>query len=270
MAYENIKEKFEAMGAQAVVSVGTQNMNGRRGVNRRVNYTVDVNEDRKQGDTFEVLVAPEAVADVEITIPNIDKALRHLLLAVRNGTDYNQFLCGHDERHWFVAALPHNVSNVHQAIEALKPDEAAASQNLRGVRLKNRNKRRNAGFIRQGEWFFVPVPELDKQENLIVLRNEPLQRGRRKPHMAQFLYRAGGINVYVSQQYPEGVTEKQYRNIIAKNPEVRAHFQLMTRNAKVFVKGKVAHPDHKTVALSTWHEVFTNNEEATPEMVFLD
>jgi len=33
-----------------------------------------------------------------------------------------KFLCGHDERHWFVAAVPgRGVSNVRTAMEALKP-----------------------------------------------------------------------------------------------------------------------------------------------------
>lgn len=273
MAYENVKEKFEAMGAQAVVSVGIQSLNGRRGIDRRVNYTVDVNEDRKRGDSFEVLVAPEAAGDVEITVPSIDKAARHLLLAVRNGTDYTQFLCGHDERHWFVAALPRNVGSVHQAIDILKPEEAVASQTARGVRRKNRNKRRNSGFIRQGEWFFIPSPEMDGRNDLIVYDNDPLRRGQGKPHMAQHLCRVGGETVYVSRRHPNGLTGKQYRHAIQVDGEDQAGFRQAKRDATVYVKGRIKHPDHKTVLLNGWHRVVANTEASAswrPEMRFID
>ena len=132
MAYEHVKEKFEAMGARAVVSVGTLTSNGRRGIDRRVNYTVDVNEDRDQGETFEVLVAPESADDVEITVPCIDKTARQLLLAIRNGDDYAQFLCGHDERHWFVAALRHGFPSCQTAVD--RSPRSRSEHLLRGSR----------------------------------------------------------------------------------------------------------------------------------------
>ena len=41
----------------------------------------------------------------------------------------NKFLCGHDERHWFVAAVPgRSVATVRSAMEALKPPGIAARE----------------------------------------------------------------------------------------------------------------------------------------------
>ena len=273
MAYENIQEKFEAMGAEAVVSVGAMSISPGRSNDPRINYTIDVNEKRKQGEIFEVLVATEAAGNVEITVPSIDKKIRHLLLAIRSGSDYAQFLCGHDERHWFVATLPRNVGSVRQAIEVLKPEEAASSQKVRGVRRKKRNKRRNAGFIRQGEWFFIPAPELDERKSVVVHTNEPLRRGQGKPHMAQHLCRVGGETVYVSRRHQNGLTESQYRHAVQEAEEDPAEFRLATRDATVYVKGRISHPDHKTVVLNSWHRVVANTETSAPwrpEMRFID
>ena len=47
----------------------------------------------------------------------------------------------------------------------------------------------------------------------------------------------------------------------------------MRRDMKVYVRGRVRHPDHKTVYLDGWHEVFTNTENesfAVRNVVFLD
>jgi hypothetical protein len=47
----------------------------------------------------------------------------------------------------------------------------------------------------------------------------------------------------------------------------------MRRNPKVYVRGRVRHPDHATVTLDGWHEVFSNTEhlsKAMGDVVFLD
>jgi hypothetical protein len=47
----------------------------------------------------------------------------------------------------------------------------------------------------------------------------------------------------------------------------------MTRDARVFVKGKIRHPDHATLVLPYWHQVFMNTEtraRAMREVAFLD
>src|ERR671917_139641 len=65
------------------------------------------------------------------------------------------------ERHWFVATVPESapVGTVRAAKEALKPAEVQVAQGRRGLRAGARNRRKNAAYRRQGEWFFLPVPD---------------------------------------------------------------------------------------------------------------
>src|SRR5438270_9684485 len=81
--------------------------------------TLDVQHDRK-GEFFAILRQAEGEAEVDVL--DVQPAERHLLLLVRQGKDKSKFLCGHDERHWFVAALPETapIGTVRQAKEALK------------------------------------------------------------------------------------------------------------------------------------------------------
>src|SRR4051794_7018822 len=65
--------------------------------------TLDVRADR-DGEFFEVL--PPHGTDPEIAVLDVQPSDRHLLLMVREGGEKHKFLCGHDERHWFVAAVP--------------------------------------------------------------------------------------------------------------------------------------------------------------------
>jgi len=51
--------------------------------------------------------------------------------------------------------------------------------------------------------------------------------------------------------------------------ERRLGFRMMKRDAAVFVKGEIAHPDHKTVSLECWHRVFMNTENRSMAMRFL-
>ena len=96
-----------------------------------------------------------------------------------------------------------------------------AAQARKGLKGRNRNRRHNAAFIRQGEWFFIPEPGLVVDKRL-VLRHEPLARGRGKPHWAEFLYRTGGETVYVSRDYPQGLTEPEYKALLARKPSASA------------------------------------------------
>ena len=44
---------------------------------------------------------------------------------------------------------------------------------------------------------------------------------------------------------------------------------MMKRDAAVYVRGEVRHPDHKTVYLEGWHRVFMNTENRSMAMRFL-
>ena len=126
--------------------------------------SLDVQADRK-GEFFEIVRQPGAEA--EIAVLDVQPADRHLLLLVREGKDKSKFLCGHDERHWFVAGIPETapVGTVRQAKEALKPAEVLSAQAGKRLRARARNRRKNAAFIRQGEWFFLPAPDVVVDES---------------------------------------------------------------------------------------------------------
>jgi hypothetical protein len=44
---------------------------------------------------------------------------------------------------------------------------------------------------------------------------------------------------------------------------------MMKRDAAVYVRGEITHPDHKTVHLQGWHRVFMNAEHRSMAMRFL-
>jgi len=235
--------------------------------------SLDVRADRK-GEFFEIVKRPGTAA--EIAVLDVQPSDRHLLLLVREGMDKSKFLCGHDERHWFVAGIPEAapVGTVRQAKEALKPAEVLAAQAGKRLGADARNRRRNAAFVRQGEWFFLPAAGFAVDERL-VLRWEPLQRGSGgKPHWTEFLYRTGGEAVYVCSRHPSGVTEGQYKAILGSTPKARGwDWRAMRRNPGVYVRGRVRHADHATITLPGWHRVVMNTEgqsKAMKNVAFLD
>jgi hypothetical protein len=235
--------------------------------------SLDVQIDRK-GEFFEIVRPPGAAA--EVAILDVQPADRHLLLLVRDGNDKSKFLCGHDERHWFVAGIPETapVGTVRQAKEALKPVEVHSAQARQRLKAKARNRRKNSAYVRQGEWFFLPAVDLALDQKLL-LRNEPLSRGNGgKPHWAEFCYRTGGETVYVCPRHPNGVAQRQYKVILAGNPKAKSWgWRTMQRNPRVYVKGRIRHPDHATITLPDWHRVLMNTEaqsKAMRNVAFLD
>ncbi|MGC8644319.1 MAG: hypothetical protein ACP5XB_31035, partial [Isosphaeraceae bacterium] len=235
--------------------------------------SLDIREDR-HGEYFEA--SRETSVDPEVAVLDVQPSDRHLLLLVREAGEKQKFLCGHDERHWFVAAIPENaaVGTVRQAKEALKPAAVQLAQDLQKLRSNARNRRKNAAYHRQGEWFFLPVRGF-RMDDSLVLRNEPLSRGNGgKPHWVEFCYRTGGETVYVCPRHPNGVSGKEYQSILDGNPRARNWGWLpMSRNPGVYVRGRVRHPDHKTIVLHGWHRVLMNTEsqaKAMRHVAFLD
>jgi hypothetical protein len=159
-------------------------------------------------------------------------------------------------------------------MQALQPVEVRALAERRLRRPKDRLQRRNHAFVRQGEWFFVPEAQLIVNQRLVCM-NEPISRGQgSKPHMCQFLYRHGGEAVMVCSRYPTGVTPEAYQQILRAQPKAAGwNWRSMQRNAAVYARGRVSHPDHKTVILDSWHRVLMNTESEAPgsrNVVFLD
>jgi hypothetical protein len=269
MDTNHLLRKFERIGAR--VKVANRPSGGVRRFEGVVSFDIKVDRD---GEYFEVIQRP--ATDPEVNVIDVQPADRHLLLLVRSAGEKQKYLCGHDERHWFVAAIPESapVGTVRQAKEALKPAEVRAAQGRQGLRAEARNRRKNSAYRRQGEWFFLPVPDFRIDESL-VLRREPLSRGNGgKPHWVEFCYRTGGEHVYVCPRYRNGVTVKEYQRILNGNPRAKAWgWQSMRRNAGVYVKGRVSHADHQTIVLHCWHRVLMNTESdsrAQRNLAFLD
>ena len=268
MDTSNLLIKFARIGARLKVA----DQPSRRLTTASGVVSLDVRQDR-EGEFFEV--AHRSGTQPDVAVLDVQPGDRHLLLLVRVGDEKQKFLCGHDERHWFVAAVPESASvgTVLQAKEALKPTEVQAAQARQGLGAEARNRCKNAAYRRQGEWFFLPVPDYKVDENL-VLRDEPLRRGNGKPHRVEFCYRTGGQTVHVCPRHPNGVSASVYQRILTGNPRAKAWgWQSMKRNAGVYVRGRVSHADHKTIVLPGWHRVLMNTEAqavAMKNLAFLD
>jgi hypothetical protein len=276
----DLNRYFEEMGARVKFLEGELEL-PRRGLmlqGESPRIALDIRRDGR-GEYFEIRTLRGV--EQEVVVLNAEPRDRHLVLLSRQFGERGRvlgkqkFLCGHDERHWFVAAIPESapVSTVASAKAALKPEEVREREAMLGVNNgKESSRRRNAAFVRQGEWFFVPAADL-KVNPMLVLRNEPIRRGNgSKAHFLEECYRTGGVSVYVSSQYPTGLTEAEYRRL-PEEERKRGNFRYMRRDAAVFARGEVWHPDHATIWLNGWHRVWMNTENrarAMRNLVFLD
>lgn len=142
-----LQRHFSAIGAQLVVRPGPDN----------VDYRFDIIRDRRS-EYFEL----RGSRLDDLVVQHVDRHARHLLVC---GVDrqlkgdntaakpaVSRFLCGHDERHWFVAGIADPAATVRDAKLSLAP--AAIREAV--ARERHRDRRHNGVFIRQGEWFFVP------------------------------------------------------------------------------------------------------------------
>jgi hypothetical protein len=221
-----IQQAFEAIGADVLVETAGNV------------FEIDI---RQNGDREVYRLKYPQTDSILAEALDVKPRLRHLVLDVTGWRlpVSGRYLCGHDERHWFVASVPFDrqTTTVRGAMEALKPEVVLREQKRKGVKHR-RNRRKAAAYVRQGEWFFLPRPMMHVGERAV--RNGRLVRGGGKPHRVEWLYR------------PEGGDE-------------------------TFVRGAVSHPDHETIYLQVWHRVVQNNEaEPTPvarpvtRMTYLD
>jgi len=263
-----IEEKFEKMGAHVNISVNKPT-NSRWDSNPR---PIDLDILQNSGGSFFSIKHDE---DVELTILDVKPKERHLLLMARTDDEKFKFLCGHDERDWFVAAIPERtpVKDVASAMEHLKPREIRDLQRNMGIKTKDKNKRKNDAYLRQGEWFFVPDPDFKVDEQLIM-KKEPLLRGRGNPHVAAELHRFGGTTVYVSRSEPNGISPKEYEKLRKNDPKFnRGVWRQQQKDMSVYVRGTIKHADHATIHLDCWHKVIPNTEadaKAMRHLTFID
>lgn len=237
----------------------------------RTNFVINILRD-EGGEYFDI----RKDNSVQLEVINSDRKDRHLLLMTKQPAERlgifekAKFLCGHDERHWFTAAIPEGlkVSTVQDAKQALKPQEILAAERTLGVKtneLHKRHRRTEAGvkIHRQGEFMFIPATSFQEDKNTIIHKNEPMRRGRiGKPHMAQYLVRFGGDVVYEGRG--KVLTHEQYLDLPNKE---RYGYTERRANATVYAKGKVSHPDHATLDLKdVWHQVHINTEQQSKAM----
>jgi hypothetical protein len=257
---EVLERRFASMGAR--LSLAPRPWNG--------SPRIDVRSDRA-GELFDIRFDGTG-GDADIEVVDLSARDRHLLLLVRSGGEKSKFLCGHDERHWFVAAIPEaarGVTGVKTAKAALQPK--AVRDLVERARPKDPFRRRNALYVRQGEWFFLPWPALQVVEAQ-VLRNEPLSRGRGKPHVMQFVYRTGGTAVWINDGRLPGISEARYERLSPKQ-RTNGRWVRFVRDPEMYAKGTVRHPDHATIELPSWHRVLMNTEQGARAMrhvAFLD
>jgi len=277
MNSKNIESRFAEMGARFKVrEIPSRWSHGDRTWIDPTDYAMDLRRDRRGDQFFELRVPTHLRESLEVFVLQTQPRLRHLLLLVRKHESKGQvdrFLCGHDEREWFVAAVPGGASSVRQAMAALQPAEVRQALAQSPVSSRKRFARKNRAFRRQGEWFFVPEPSLVWDEELI-LHNEPLRRGGGKPHRVEELVRNGGETVYVCKRFPNGFTPPEYSALLLNDPTAsRWGWQIMRRNAGVYARGEVRHSDHATITLAFWHRVMMNTETQSRTMAhvaFLD
>ncbi len=257
-----IRRHFESIGARVQFRT-LERERGRHWVREPEPLRIDIVRD-DEGAIFDI--ARSRYTGPVLEVLQARPKERHLLLYSRAG---ERFLCGHDERDWFVAAVEKRVSTVRDAKRALMPE--AVWEKARRLPPSATGNRRNSVFIRQGEWFFVPVSRTFPEE--LILRNEPLQRTPdSKPHVCEQLYRENGELVYVIGR--RAYTEEEYReHKLADDKFGKWGVFTRLRNPDIYARGYVRHADHSTVHLKGWHRVYINAEVSilqTQSVGFLD
>src|SRR3712207_1524846 len=117
MNVELLRKKFAAMGARVVLGEAAEWGRNRAGL--------DIKTDPR-GEFFDIRINNGDALEYEVV--DLRPEMRHLLLMSRRGETKEKFLCGHDERHWFVCAVPGaSVSKVTDALAALQPREVRAA-----------------------------------------------------------------------------------------------------------------------------------------------
>ena len=292
--FDKLKKQFARIGARLEVDVVKGEIRppfspygfAQSTILEATPFSANVRTDR-DGEHFTMFVGdnshlPTDVAQLlhKLQVLDVQPKDRHLILQVVTGSLNNKrtekLLMGHDERHWFIAGVKENVMTVKQAKDSLKPAEVLELQKLQKVKRSKRNKRNNQTFIRQGEWFFVPAQEFETNRLSIISRNEQLRRGRSKPHIAEEACRVGGTTVMVNSKFaPNGISMDEYNRLRTDDSQrMNIHrsgsWSALTRDARVYVRGKIRHPDHKTLNLHGWHRVHGNMEPRMQTVAFLD
>jgi len=151
------------------------------------------------------------------------------------------FLCGMDEAHLFIAQLPEAASSV-----------ASAHAALRDALVDALEESAPKATIRQGEWFFVALPE-DEEREVAHLARKVLRVARRIGIAeAARIQRVGRAHVADEVLVLTGA------------------YAASDGAARIYVRGAVRHPDHATIVLDAWRRVIPNREAIETPPVGVD
>lgn len=138
----NIERSFKKIGARVkIVYVGSL-PRGREINEVQVPARLDIITRGKE-EEFVIAIRNDLRDKVDLTVLEVRPEDRHLVLLARQVDDFgdgiakNHFLCGHDERHLFVAAVD-AVSTIADAMGSLKPQEILGREV--GLNTKKRNR----------------------------------------------------------------------------------------------------------------------------------
>lgn len=246
MTNEALIRQFEKMGARCVIDEGEVS---RFAGDNEMGFTINVLQD-KDGEYFRIVRSKDS-ADLQTLQVLPDK--KHLVLMAKEekprheNPSASKMLCGHDERHWFVAGVGSHVTTVADAMRALDPKQETPTKDL--------GKHKTDDFIRQGEWFFYPAPDFKPDPNLIH-RNEPIRMPGRTEHICEELYRDPGETVWVvdGQIYKKAA----YERLRKEKGQAWLNTRFVRQETSVramYARGKISHPDHKTRILNGWHKI---------------
>jgi hypothetical protein len=121
-------------------------------------------------------------------------------------------------------------------------------------------------FPRQGEWLFVPAPEV--RTPLVIHWCAPLvHAGGGTPHIVAELARGQGeVAWHHPQHAPDEITNHQFQLLpepVRRTPGWTERLRV-TDSVSLFARGAVRHPDHAPILLDHWHRVTLPSEHHVP------
>lgn len=254
---DHILMAFQQVGARARLRLIDGSQPG--GTHHPMAIDVAVDE---LGEYFDIQHTPKVWVSAVDTRPHD----RHLVLRAGNGWGIDNFLCGHDEFHWFVAALPgiSDISTVADAKEALKPAQVARLEQRVQFGTSNR---RNDVFLRQGEWFFVPCRHASIDLRRVVQGGLLMRDENSKPHRCDYLYE-DGEREYECPRFPKlAFFEAEYRHILrTRRKSKQWKWRQLPYHPVVYAKGWIRHADHSPMYFDIWHRVEKNREADSLKM----
>jgi hypothetical protein len=159
----------------------------------------------------------------------LQKDEKHVWISQTTSGRVRRFLCGMDEQHLFIAMVPDAVTTVR-----------AAHASLRDSRVDELEVKAPLPTIRQGEWFFVAIP--DAEQDIV----EGLARRRLPVHRNVGIAEAAKIRRLGRQHVADEVL------IVPSMKTIQ--------DVAIYVRGAVRHPDHRTIVLRAWRRTIVNRE----------